>query len=147
MCPVVRSPGTGKLREGRGYSLEELKKAGITLKEARKMKLRVDLRRRSLREENVNELLRNLKVPEHVEVLEEKVKEVVVKEEFVKGTSVDEMKGLSKKTLEKIRNAGVETVEELVKVDPKVLAEISGVSLTTAKKAVKIGKEVLSKTD
>ncbi|MCD6381169.1 MAG: hypothetical protein J7L50_02455, partial [Candidatus Odinarchaeota archaeon] len=77
----------------------------------------------------------------------EEAKEVVVKEEPVRGMSVDEMKGLSKRTLEKIKNAGVETVEELVKVDPKVLAEISGISLTTAKKAVKIGKELLSKTD
>ena len=147
MCPIVRSPGTGKLREGRGYSLGELKKAGITIKEAKKMKLRIDLRRRSLREENVNELLRILKVPEYFEALEEKEKEVVVKEEPVKGMSVGDMKGLSKRTLEKIKNAGVETVEELVKVDPKVLAEISGISLTTAKKAVRIGKELLSKTD
>ncbi|MHA1505895.1 MAG: ribosomal protein L13e [Candidatus Asgardarchaeia archaeon] len=144
MCPIVRSPGTGKLREGRGYSLKELKEAGITLNMAKKMNLRIDPRRRSLREENVNELLRIIKA---AEFLKERAKEVVVREELVKGTSVDSMERLSKKTLEKIKNAGVETIEELAKVDPKILAEISGISLTTARKAVKIAKEFLSKTD
>ncbi|MCD6421166.1 MAG: ribosomal protein L13e [Thaumarchaeota archaeon] len=50
-------------REGRGFSLNELKEAGITVDLAKKLGIRIDKRRRSCRPENVEmlkEFLRNV---------------------------------------------------------------------------------------
>ncbi len=45
-----------KIRAGRGFSIEELKQAGITLAEARKLKIPVDKRRKTAHEWNIEEL-------------------------------------------------------------------------------------------
>ena len=45
-----------KVRAGRGFSLEELKQAGLTLAEARKLRIPVDKRRRTAHEWNIEEL-------------------------------------------------------------------------------------------
>jgi large subunit ribosomal protein L13e len=43
----------GKQRLGKGFSRGELRKAGLSLKEALKLKIPVDSRRRTVHEENV----------------------------------------------------------------------------------------------
>ncbi|OYT42477.1 MAG: 50S ribosomal protein L13e [Candidatus Aenigmarchaeota archaeon ex4484_224] len=53
--PIVKSP-KGHLRKGKGFSLEEIKKAGISLQEAKKLGVPIDKRRKSIREENVKML-------------------------------------------------------------------------------------------
>ncbi len=58
MFPIVISKG--KKRKGKGFSLEELKLAGISVKEAKKLKIYIDKRRKSVYEENV-EFLKKLK--------------------------------------------------------------------------------------
>jgi large subunit ribosomal protein L13e len=58
--PVVRSPGLRKLREATGFSVGELRAAGLTPKEAEDLGLRVDRRRRSVLSWNV-ELLQKLR--------------------------------------------------------------------------------------
>jgi len=72
--PLVKTPrliGEGKItpkwREGRGFSLPELKEAGITLDLAKKLGIYVDRRRRSKHEKNVEYLksiLKNLRKQE-----------------------------------------------------------------------------------
>jgi len=44
----------GKQRSGRGFSREELKGAGLSLKEALKLSIPVDSRRRTVHEKNVD---------------------------------------------------------------------------------------------
>ena len=61
MFPIVISKG--KKRKGRGFSLEELKLVGISLNEAKKLKIYIDKRRKSVYEENV-EFLKKLKKSE-----------------------------------------------------------------------------------
>jgi len=58
LFPIVISKG--KKRKGRGFSLAELKEAGISLQEAKKLRIYVDKRRKSVHEENV-EYLKKLK--------------------------------------------------------------------------------------
>ena len=53
IVPVVKSPGTRKLKKGKGFSIEELKQAGVTIELAKKLGIRIDRRRRSVKEENV----------------------------------------------------------------------------------------------
>ncbi len=61
--PLVKTPRliskgktTPKWRKGRGFSLPELKEAGITLDVAKKLRIYVDKRRRSKHKENVEYL-------------------------------------------------------------------------------------------
>jgi len=61
---VSRGRAIPKLREGRGFSVGELKEVGLSVKEARKLGLYVDARRRSTHPENVRalrELLEKIK--------------------------------------------------------------------------------------
>jgi len=54
----------GKQRLGKGFSREELKKAGINLKDALKFGIPIDSRRRTAHQENVNAIkgfLENIK--------------------------------------------------------------------------------------
>jgi len=44
----------GKQRRGKGFSREELKRSGLSPKEALKLNIPVDLRRRTVHVENVN---------------------------------------------------------------------------------------------
>jgi ribosomal protein L13E len=54
---VVRyHDGTFRMRESRGFSEAELKEAGITLADARRLSLRVDPRRKTRLDENVRTL-------------------------------------------------------------------------------------------
>jgi large subunit ribosomal protein L13e len=50
--PQILKPDERK-RVGRGFSREELKKAGINLQEARRIELPIDFRRRTTHDENV----------------------------------------------------------------------------------------------
>ena len=50
--PKILKPNE-KQRVGKGFSREELKKAGLNLQEARRIELPIDFRRRTEHEENV----------------------------------------------------------------------------------------------
>jgi len=51
--PVVKVAGSDRTRRGRGFSLGELEEAGLSVKKARAFGIYVDLRRKSVHEENV----------------------------------------------------------------------------------------------
>jgi large subunit ribosomal protein L13e len=53
-------------RGARGFSLGELKEAGLTVDQARKFRLPVDPRRKSKHEENIRKLKKLPKLPEPV---------------------------------------------------------------------------------
>jgi|YelNatPaOPRAMG01_1025707.scaffolds.fasta_scaffold01017_4 large subunit ribosomal protein L13e len=60
--PIVKIPKAGYgFREGRGFSIGELKEAGLSVGKARALGLYVDVRRRSVRKENVEALKKFLK--------------------------------------------------------------------------------------
>jgi large subunit ribosomal protein L13e len=50
--PAVLKPD-GKQRSGRGFSREELKKAGLNAQEAKRLEMPVDRRRKTVHEQNV----------------------------------------------------------------------------------------------
>jgi large subunit ribosomal protein L13e len=53
--PVILK-ADGKKRSGKGFSPEELKKAGLNLGDARRMQIPADFRRRTVHDENVEAL-------------------------------------------------------------------------------------------
>jgi large subunit ribosomal protein L13e len=54
--PVVRSPKDRRPKKGRGFSIAEVKEAGISIRQARDMGLIVDLRRKTCHQENIEVL-------------------------------------------------------------------------------------------
>ena len=54
--PVVKSPRDARPKIGRGFSIDEAKQAGLTIAEARRMGLIVDLRRKTAHQENIDAL-------------------------------------------------------------------------------------------
>lgn len=51
LIPVVHHKG--KTRKGRGFSIYELKAAGLSISDAKKLGIKIDKRRKSIRNENV----------------------------------------------------------------------------------------------
>ena len=58
---IIIRKKSGKEREGKGFSREELKKAGISPKQALRAGLPVDVRRRTVHDENVRLVKQQLK--------------------------------------------------------------------------------------
>ncbi|MHA1949645.1 MAG: ribosomal protein L13e [Candidatus Thorarchaeota archaeon] len=59
--PTVKSPRDGRPKIGRGFSIEETKQAGLTIEDARRMGLIVDLRRKTAHSQNVTALNQYMK--------------------------------------------------------------------------------------
>ncbi|HID91085.1 TPA: 50S ribosomal protein L13e [Candidatus Bathyarchaeota archaeon] len=59
--PVVRRPGKRERRQSRGFSRGELMGAGLTFREAIRLEIPIDKRRRTVYEENVDTLKQYLK--------------------------------------------------------------------------------------
>ena len=53
--PSIRKPD-GKQRIGKGFSIEELKKAGLNKADAKRLEIRVDPRRKTAHDANASEL-------------------------------------------------------------------------------------------
>lgn len=53
--PSIRKPD-GKKRIGKGFSIEELRKAGLNKADAKRLEIRVDPRRKTAHDANVSEL-------------------------------------------------------------------------------------------
>jgi len=138
------------IRPGKGFSLSEIQKSGLTVLQARKLGLYVDPRRKTLHEFNVKAL--EVFIKERQKQLEEVVVEEPVKEEKKRKkekkkekkveekpkekklkkvkpekeekitTDVTEIKGVGKKKAEELKAAGISTVGDLIKADTEELA-------------------------
>ncbi|MGY5860576.1 MAG: ribosomal protein L13e [Candidatus Thorarchaeota archaeon] len=64
--PTVKSPKISRPRRGRGFSRDETSQAGLTIDDARKMGLIVDLRRKSVYPENIEALKQYMKDLEEI---------------------------------------------------------------------------------
>ena len=57
---AVKKPN-GKLKSGKGFSVNELKAAGVSRQQAKQAKLPVDMRRKSQHDENVKTIKAHVK--------------------------------------------------------------------------------------
>jgi len=149
LIAIVKSPSKdAHLREGKGFSLNEIKQAGITVKLIKDLNIEIDYFRKSVRTENIEKLKK-------VEVPKEKGKK---REPFIKK---EKKKTPFKPKKEKVRAKPKQIIEKApkklpVKKEPKkpkivkekeekreergtALTEIQGLGITIANKFIDLG--------
>lgn len=111
--PVVYAPTRDpQIREGRGFSLGEIERAGLTLREAKILGIPVDKRRKTVHPENVQGL----------------------KEHFGTSIPLSEIRGIGGVTEEELRKAGIMDAYDLAQADINTLAEKVAHSKKTLKR-------------
>jgi ribosomal protein L13E len=99
------------IKIGKGFSREELKEIGLSLKQALKLKIPVDVRRSTKHKENVNGLKK------YLEINLEKVISKGKKEKKVKSSKIvlelDKVRGIGPKLSKKLKKIGVQDANTL----------------------------------
>ncbi|UCC33085.1 MAG: ribosomal protein L13e [Candidatus Bathyarchaeota archaeon] len=90
-----------RIRDGRGFSQEEIKRAGLTLQEAKRLEIPIDGRRSTTHPQNIQTL----------------------KESFGKPMPLSEISGIGKTTEAKLKKAGILDAHDLAYVDINTIAE------------------------
>jgi len=117
-----------RIRVGKGFSGDELKAVGLSVKQALKMGIPVDVRRSTMHEENVETLKSFLA-------------------ETMKGKETFDLRkvpGIGEKRAQQLKDIGIDSVEKLARSSPKVLSEKLNVSEKTASRWISSAKEILS---
>ncbi len=121
--PVVKSPRTARSRVGRGFVREELKQANLTVKEARDMGLIVDLRRKTIHEQNVEILKQYTKDMEKLvaTLADEKIDSV----DMV--ATLSSLRAVKKAEAEALVAAGILSLSDLAYCDIQKTAKKTGI--------------------
>lgn len=125
--PTVKSPRDGRPKRGRGFSNEETSQAGLTIDEARRMGLIVDLRRKTVHPENVDALKQYMKDLEKlVASLAEETKPAKAK---VAAPTDDlaSLRAVKKTEVPLLVKAGIKTFEDLAYCDITKVAKKTGI--------------------
>jgi len=139
---------TDKKREGRGFSLKEIKEAKIDIQRARKLGFLVDRRRKTIYEENIQKL-KELLMPVKKKLVKEKIKKVEkpikkeAKEKKVKKKAEEPKKKVTKPK-KKVKKEVSEKKKPKKAVKEKKIKEIT---LTAVKGLGKKTAESLEKAD
>lgn len=126
--PAVKSPVSARFRRGRGFSIEETVQSGLTVNDARKMGLFIDLRRKTTYPENIEALKQYQKdLQEFIAALAEEESTSVASTK----KAIDELSDLKSVNAEEARlltSAGIKTVSDLAYCDITKVAEKTGIS-------------------
>ncbi|MFW9830574.1 MAG: ribosomal protein L13e [Candidatus Thorarchaeota archaeon] len=146
--PDIRAPQTGETRRGRGFSLQELKEAGISLQDARWMAIPIDTRRKTRHTENISTLqdfvkrIKKLGKPAKVakpKIKAEKPKAAKPKAKPIE-TDLAELKGVTKKQAEALAEAGIASIQSLSTTSPRRLARTTDLKRDRAEKLIESAK-------
>jgi len=125
--PTVKSPRDGRPKRGRGFSSEETAQAGLTIEEARRMGLIVDIRRKTIHPENVDALKQYMKdLEELVAALAEEAEPVKAKAT----AAVDDLASLravKESEVPLLVKAGIKSFEDLAYCDISKVANKTGI--------------------
>ena len=125
--PTVKSPRDGHPKKGRGFSSEEAAQAGLTIDEARRMGLILDIRRKTVHSENVNALKQYMKdLEELVASMAEEVKPAKAKA----ATATDDLASLRAVKVAEVPllvKAGIKSFEDLAYCDISKVANKTGI--------------------
>ena len=125
--PTVKCPKDAKPRRGRGFSREETSQAGLTIDNARKMGLIVDLRRKTVYPENIEAL------KQYTKDLEEIIA-ALAKEEVVVAASTDDavaelssLRAVKVSEAPLLADAGIKSFSDLAYCDIPKIAKKTGI--------------------
>ena len=149
--PEIQSPQSGETRNGRGFSLHELKDAGISLADARWMAIPIDSRRKTNHANNVKALKDYAK---RIEALKKGVKtpapKTKAKPKVEKKpapspakpieTDLADLTGITKKMAETIAAAGIPSIRVLSTTAPRRLARLTDLKRDRAEKIIESAK-------
>ena len=125
--PRVKSPRDGRPKRGRGFSSEETAQAGLSIDEARRMGLIVDIRRTTIHPENVAAL------KQYMKDLEELVSALAEEEQPMKAkvdAAVDDLASLRAVKASEVPllvKAGIKSFEDLAYCDISKVAKKTGI--------------------
>ncbi|MFX1566458.1 MAG: ribosomal protein L13e [Promethearchaeota archaeon] len=148
--PEINAPQTGEPRRGRGFSLQELKEAGIGLSDARWMAIPIDNRRKTHHPENVKLLQEYMKKIKKLEKTskEPKTKPAAKKPKAPKTkpkaesieTDLANLTGVTKKVAETLVEGGIRNIHELATTSPRRIARVTDIKRNRAEKLVDAAK-------
>ena len=134
---VVRSPYDARPRRGRGFSRGEIAKAALSIREARRMGLIVDIRRQTVYDENISALEQYKKDLEaFASAIAEGPADRVDRDAAI--AALSSLRGVKKAEAEALYDAGVETIEDLAYCEIPTVANKTGIPedrITTMVKA------------
>lgn len=148
--PEIHAPQTGETRRGRGFSLQELKEAGIGLSDARWMAIPIDSRRKTHHPENVKLLQEFVKKIKKLEKASKqpKRKPTPAKPKATKAkpkaepieTDLTNLTGVTKKVVETLVDGGIRNIHELATTSPRRIARVTDIKRNRAEKLVDSAK-------
>ena len=125
--PTVKSPKSAKPRRGRGFSREETSQAGLTIDDARKMGLIVDLRRKSVYPENIEALKQYMKDLEEIIDALAKEEKVVVSKPDGAIAELSALRAVKVSEAPLLVDAGIKSVSDLAYCDIPKVAKKTGI--------------------
>ena len=125
--PTVKSPKTAKPRRGRGFSREETSQSGLTIDDARKMGLIVDLRRKSVYPENIEALKQYMKDLEEIIAALAKEDKVVVSKPDGAIAELSALRAVKVSEAPLLVDAGIKSISDLAYCDIPKVAKKTGI--------------------
>jgi len=124
-------------RNGRGFSRLELKEAGSTVLEARKFRIPIDTKRKSMHDFNIS-VLKEILEDERASSVRTELEKEVIKEEYQEFTQI---RGIGLSSAEEIVEMGITSVEELAALEVEKID--TDIPIATIKRWVRNAKKHL----
>jgi len=142
----------GRIRAGRGFSREELGEVKLSIKEALKLGIPVDVRRSTRHDKNIEILksfltksLQAKKPPrpaETVSGIKAKKKNETKEDKTI--LNLTQVPGIGEKRAQQLKNVGIDSIEKLAKADPEEISKRLRVTEKLASKWIADAKQILS---
>ena len=124
---TVKSPRDARPRRGRGFSSEEVSQSGLTVDEARRMGLIVDIKRKTVHPENVAALKQYMKdLEDLVASMAEEAEPTKVKA-AAPADNLSSLRAVKKADIPLLAKAGIKTFEDLAYCDISKVAKKTGI--------------------
>lgn len=125
--PTVKCPKNARPRRGRGFSREETSQAGLTIQDARKMGLIVDIRRKSVYPENIEALKQYMKdLEEIIAALAAEADVPAIKADSAT-TNLTTLKAVKASEVPLLVDAGISSISDLAYCDIPKVAKKTGI--------------------